>query len=317
MTLSKAEVISEILNELYPDPPRPLNGDSEYQFLVAIVLSAQTTDVAVNNATVGLFKVGGTPETMSALPVSRIEELIGSLGLFRNKAKYISSMAKALVEKHGGKIPEEFAQIASLPGCGPKTVSCFLSQARGQPFFAVDTHVHRLANRWGLSKEKKDPNRVQQDLQEVFPRDTWTKRHLQFIYYGREYCRAKSHDIKTCPVCYAFSAEGKRVLAISGASSAQKLLSSCGSPSTPAGKNILLYADAALLSSNKSLFPLSTSAPLSTESKEVEGFGINLTADLQREVPMSSSKEDKVKKEELIASAVIGAGATVKRRRRS
>jgi endonuclease-3 len=243
-SMDKTGLIIDILEYLYPDPPRPLDGESDYQFLVAIALSAQTTDVAVNKVTKQLFSegVGSTPEEMAKLPVAQIESIISSLGLYKNKAKNVSGMAAMLVEKFKGKVPSECTELTSLPGVGPKTAACFLSQARGVPQFAVDTHVHRLANRWGLSKEKKDPNKVQRDLQALFPEDKWTKLHLSFIYYGREYCRAK-HDpvISSCPLCYAFTAAGMREMAEQNMDVKAFLTSSCRPPSSPPPKNLLLY----------------------------------------------------------------------------
>lgn len=277
-----------LLDSLYPDPPRPLHGESEFQFLVAIVLSAQTIDVAVNNCTRALFAAAPDADSMSKLALTTIEKMIGNLGLYRNKAKYLSGLSKVLVDDHNGIIPAEFDDIVALPGVGKKTASCFLSQARGVPYFAVDTHVARLANRWGLSKQK-DPSRIQEDLQDLFPKDKWAKLHLQFIYFGREYCRAKSHDVKSCPVCYAFSAEGKHASANDGSTlDTKRVLASCSPPATPPGKNILLYAEAEAMS-NKLFSPNSCSSSSSAANMENEKLSspvnvVNLSADLDKEV---------------------------------
>ncbi|MGD9694983.1 MAG: endonuclease III [Thermoleophilia bacterium] len=195
----KAERIGRILDELYPDPPIPLRHSDPYTLLVAVALSAQTTDVRVNLVTPALFAEAGTPEAMAALPVERILELIREVGLAPTKARNLSAAARMIVDA-GGEVIPDFAFLESLPGVGHKTASVVMAQAFGVPAFPVDTHIHRLAARWGLSNGTT-VERTERDLKAVFPRETWNDRHLQIIYFGREYCPARNHDLASCPIC--------------------------------------------------------------------------------------------------------------------
>ena len=206
----KADRIGQILDELYPDPPVPLDHRDPYTLLVAVALSAQTTDKKVNEVTPALFAVADTPAKMAVLPVEEIRRLIAEIGLAPTKAKNLSTMARQILEAGGEVIPDwEF--LESLAGVGHKTASVVMSQAFGIPAFPVDTHIHRLAARWGLSRGTT-VERTERDLKAVFPRETWNDRHLQIIFFGREYCPALRHDLATCPIC-GWAATKKRMLA--------------------------------------------------------------------------------------------------------
>ncbi|HEX7135945.1 MAG TPA: endonuclease III [Iamia sp.] len=195
----KADRIGDVLDELYPDPPVPLDHVNPYTLLVAVALSAQTTDKKVNQVTPALFEVAGTPEDMAALPPERILELIREVGLAPTKARNLSTAAHQIMEA-GGDLRPDFAFLESLAGVGHKTASVVMAQAFGVPAFPVDTHIHRLAFRWGLSNGT-NVERTERDLKAVFPRETWNDRHLQIIYFGREHCPAQRHDMATCPIC--------------------------------------------------------------------------------------------------------------------
>ncbi len=195
----KADRIGEILDELYPDPPIPLDHTDPYTMLVAVALSAQTTDKKVNQVTPALFAVAGTPERMAALDPDTILGYIREIGLAPTKAKNLWLMANQIIDA-GGEIEPTFAFLESLAGVGHKTASVVMAQAFGVPAFPVDTHIHRLAVRWGLS-EGKNVVQVEQDLKAVFPESTWNRRHLQIIYFGREHCPARNHDKSHCPIC--------------------------------------------------------------------------------------------------------------------
>jgi endonuclease-3 len=195
----KVERIGQVLDELYPDPPIPLDHRDPYTLLVAVALSAQTTDKKVNQVTPALFDVAGTPEDMAALPPERILELIREVGLAPTKARNLSTAAHQIVEAGGDVLPD-FAFLESLAGVGHKTASVVMAQAFGVPAFPVDTHIHRLAFRWGLSNGT-NVERTERDLKAAFPRETWNDRHLQIIYFGREHCPAQRHDMATCPIC--------------------------------------------------------------------------------------------------------------------
>lgn len=196
----KAKRIMGILDQLYPDPPIPLHHRDAFTLLVAVILSAQSTDKKVNEITPGLFAVGGTPATMAALSVTHIQSLIRQIGLAPQKAKALHAMSQLLLERHGGQVPRTFAELEALPGVGHKTASVVMSQAFGQPAFPVDTHIHRLAARWGLS-DGSSVTRTEADLKRIFPEKVWNKLHLQIIYFGREYCPARSHHPEKCPIC--------------------------------------------------------------------------------------------------------------------
>ena len=205
----KAERILEQLNELYPDPPVPLDHADPFTLLVAVLLSAQTTDERVNMVTPGLFALASTPREMAQVPVADILKEIRTVGLAPTKAKNIRRLSELLVERHDGEVPEDIDALEALPGVGHKTASVVMIQAFGVPAFPVDTHIHRLAARWGLSKGKSVEH-TERDLKRVFPRESWIKLHLQIIYFGREHCPARGHDLKACPIC-SWAATAKRI----------------------------------------------------------------------------------------------------------
>jgi endonuclease III len=196
----KARIIQEELNKLFPNPPIPLNHTDSYTLLIAVLLSAQCTDARVNMVTPALFKRADTPEKMAEVPVNEIEALIRTCGLAPRKARAISELSRILVEKHGGKVPQTFEELEALPGVGHKTASVVMSQAFHQPAFPVDTHIHRAAKRWGLSKGKS-VEEAEKDLKKTFPKKIWNKLHLQIIYFCRAYCPARQHNPEQCPIC--------------------------------------------------------------------------------------------------------------------
>ncbi len=196
----KADRIGEILDRLYPQPPIPLDHQDPFTLLVSVLLSAQTTDKKVNEVTPALFSEAPNPESMAALPVDRILAHIRTVGLAPTKAKNLKAMAGLLVERHGGQVPDDIDALEALPGVGHKTASVVVCQAFGRPAFPVDTHIHRLAARWGLSNGK-NVVKTEADLTKLFPEDTWIRRHLQIIYFGREHCPARGHDLRQCPIC--------------------------------------------------------------------------------------------------------------------
>ena len=203
----KALRIVEILDRLHPLPPIPLEHTDPFTLLIAVVLSAQTTDKKVNEVTPELFARGPTPEKMARLPVEEIRELIRQLGLAPQKAKNISALSRILAED-GSRVPDTFEELEALPGVGHKTASVVMSQAFGHPAFPVDTHIHRLAARWGLS-DGSSVARTERDLKRAFPEHLWNRLHLQIIYFGREHCPALYHDLETCPIC-SWAATKKR-----------------------------------------------------------------------------------------------------------
>ncbi|MBL7808365.1 MAG: endonuclease III [Saprospiraceae bacterium] len=197
---SKAADIQRILNDLYPEVPIPLQHKDAYTLLVAVVLSAQCTDERVNQITPLLFARADNPYDMAKLDVEEIKEIIKPCGLSPAKSKGISGLSKIIVEKHGGKVPDSFEALEALPGVGHKTASVVMSQAFGHPAFPVDTHIHRLATRWGLSSGKS-VEQTEKDLKAAFPESSWNKLHLQIIFFGRQYCPARSHNPELCPIC--------------------------------------------------------------------------------------------------------------------
>lgn len=197
----KADRIGTILEDLYPDPPIPLDHVDAYTLLVAVMLSAQTTDARVNMCTPDLFAKASTPAAMAELEVEDILASIRTCGLAPTKAKNVKKMAQMLVDEHGGEIPDTLDELQSLPGVGRKTASVVMAQWYDVPSFPVDTHIHRLAQRWGLTREGNDVRKTEDDLRAVFPRETWNDRHLQIIYFGREHCPARNHDFDACPIC--------------------------------------------------------------------------------------------------------------------
>ena len=196
----KAKKILKILNKIYPTTPIPLNHTSNFTLLMSVLLSAQCTDLNVNNVTKNIYPKYNRPEHFVKLGKKRIEKLIKSIGLFRVKAKSIYLMSKQLLENHGGKVPKSFENLEKLPGVGHKTASVVMSQGFGVPAFAVDTHIHRLAQRWGLTNGK-NVVQTEKDLKRIFPEKTWSKLHLQIIYYGREFCKARECYGLTCKIC--------------------------------------------------------------------------------------------------------------------
>ena len=196
----KADRIRKILGDLYPEPPIPLSHDDAFTLLIAVLLSAQTTDARVNMVTPALFARASTPQEMAALEVDEIHDFIRTCGLAPAKAKNIRRLSEMLVEEHGGVVPADFEALEKLPGVGHKTASVVMSQAFGVPAFPVDTHIHRLAWRWGLSNGKS-VEQTERDLKRIFPRESWNALHLRIIYFGREYCPALRHDFDACPIC--------------------------------------------------------------------------------------------------------------------
>ena len=205
----KAERIQSMLEELYPETPVPLDHESPFQLLVAVLMSAQTTDLKVNQVTPALFKQGPTPEKMAQLEVATIQSLIREVGLAPTKAKNIRRLSELLIERHQGNIPNTFEELEALPGVGHKTAGVVLAQAFNIPAFPVDTHIHRLAARWGLSNGK-NVDQTEKDLKAVFPKGAWNDLHLQIIFFGREYCPARYHDLSQCPIC-SWAATKKRI----------------------------------------------------------------------------------------------------------
>jgi endonuclease-3 len=205
----KAERIRKVLEELYGDAPIPLDHRDPFTLLVAVILSAQTTDARVNVVTPALFAVAPDAKAMARLDVGRIHELIRTCGLAPAKAKNLSAMAKILVEEHGGEVPRTFEELEALPGVGHKTASVVMAQAFGVPAFPVDTHIHRLAERWGLS-DGSSVERTERDLKAVFPEDAWIRLHLAIILFGREHCPALRHDMRECAIC-SFAASKARI----------------------------------------------------------------------------------------------------------
>lgn len=197
---AKAEKIGRILDELHPQPPIPLLHDDAYTLLVAVVLSAQCLDSRVNEVTPKLFALADTPAAMAKLGVERIDSIVRPCGLAPTKAKNIRELSRLLVERHGGRVPRTLEELEALPGVGHKTASVVLVQAFGIPAFPVDTHIHRLAARWGLSSGK-NVVQTERDLKALFPESEWARRHLQIIYFGREQCPARGHDAAACPIC--------------------------------------------------------------------------------------------------------------------
>ena len=207
---ARAETIGQILDELYPTTPVPLDHKDAYTLLVAVLLSAQCTDKHVNMVTPDLFALADNPHDMARQPVETIQHAIRSCGLAPTKAKNILALSHILVDEFAGEVPGTLKELTKLPGVGRKTAQVVLSQWFDVPSFPVDTHIHRLAWRWGLSNGTT-VERTERDLKAVFPVDTWNRRHLQIIYFGREYCPARGHDVALCPIC-SFAAVKSRIL---------------------------------------------------------------------------------------------------------
>lgn len=196
----RIQFIIKKLEELYPNPPIPLNHKDPYTLLIAVLLSAQCTDERVNKITPYLFKRADSPDQMIILTKKEIEKIIKSCGLSKNKSNAIWELSKILVERHNGNVPNSFDELEALPGVGHKTASVIMAQAFNTPSFPVDTHIHRLAVRWKLTSGK-NVKQTEKDLKEKFPKNLWNKLHLQIIFFGREFCKARGHNPKECPIC--------------------------------------------------------------------------------------------------------------------
>jgi len=205
----KADRIGTMLEALYPETPVPLDHVDPYTLLVAVLLSAQSTDKKVNEITPALFARAGDAATMAQVPVAEIAELIRQIGLAPTKAKNIRALSESIMTNFGGEVPADMEALESLPGVGHKTASVVIAQAFGVPAFPVDTHIHRLAARWGLSSGR-NVDTTERDLKRLFPKEVWNKLHLQIIFFGREYCPARHHDLSSCPIC-GWAATKKRI----------------------------------------------------------------------------------------------------------
>jgi len=199
----KVEYITSKLEQLYPNPQIPLDHENNFTFLVAVMLSAQSTDKKVNEITPNLFSKANSPETMIKLSINEIQNIIKEIGLAPTKAKNIQKTAHLLMKRHDGEVPNSFEELEELPGVGHKTASVIMSQAFGEPAFPVDTHIHRLAHRWKLSNGK-NVQTTEKDLKRKFHKELWNKLHLQMIFYGREYCQARKKKC-TCDICKTVS----------------------------------------------------------------------------------------------------------------
>lgn len=200
----KADAIGAILDEIYPTTPIPLDHKDPYTLLVAVLMSAQSTDVRVNQVTPHLFAKADTPEMMVQLTPDEIREIIRPVGLSPRKSQAIYDLSHLLLERHGGVVPQTFEALEALPGVGHKTASVVMNQAFGYPAFPVDTHILRLVWRWGLTEDRKNVKKTEARCKALFPEETWGKRHLQIIFFGREYCPARKHNPAECPICRRF-----------------------------------------------------------------------------------------------------------------
>ena len=207
----RAKIILKILNKIYPKTPIPLKHSSNFTLLVSVLLSAQCTDVNVNNVTKNIYTKYNKPKHFVKLGRKKIEKLIKSIGIFRVKAKSIYLLSKILLQRHGGKVPKSFDELEKLPGVGHKTASVVMSQGFGYPAFPVDTHIHRLAQRWGLTNGK-NVVQTEKDLKRLFPKRSWNKLHLQIIYYGRQFCTAKNCYGITCKICTTCYPSRKKIV---------------------------------------------------------------------------------------------------------
>tara|TARA_B100001175_G_C19386206_1_gene579084 strand:+ start:68 stop:721 length:654 start_codon:yes stop_codon:yes gene_type:complete len=210
--MTKSERVNWVMNELsslYPKTPIPLDHKNEYTLLIAVLLSAQCTDERVNKVTPALFNLADNPEKMSKLSVATIRKIIKPCGLSPKKSKAIKALSILLLNKHDGQVPRSFEELENLPGVGHKTASVVMSQAFGVPAFPVDTHIHRLAQRWGLTNGR-NVAQTEKDLKRLFPIEKWNSLHLQIIFYGREYCSARGCDGTVCPMCRSLYPNRKR-----------------------------------------------------------------------------------------------------------
>ncbi|MDF1849841.1 MAG: endonuclease III [Verrucomicrobiales bacterium] len=207
----RAALVHRRLEALYPETPIPLDHTDSYTLLIAVLLSAQCTDERVNKITPALFATASTPQAMAEVPVETIREIIKPCGLSPRKSVAISELSKILIEKHDGIVPADMEALEALPGVGHKTASVVMSQAFGVPAFPVDTHIHRLAQRWKLTNGK-NVVQTEKDLKRLFPEEAWNKLHLQIIFYGREYCTARGCDGRVCPLCLELFPDRKRAV---------------------------------------------------------------------------------------------------------
>jgi endonuclease-3 len=196
----RAQLVLDRLNELYPETPVPLNHNNHFELLVAVLLSAQCTDERVNQVTPALFLLANNAASMQHVDVEEIYKIVRPCGLAPQKSKAISNLSKILVDKYNGEVPEDMAALETLPGVGHKTASVVMSQGFGHPAFPVDTHIHRLAQRWGLTKGN-NVTQTERDLKKLFPKESWNSLHLQIIFYGREFCSARGCDGRVCDIC--------------------------------------------------------------------------------------------------------------------
>lgn len=203
----RAAFVHEVLNDLFPNPPIPLDHTDSYTLLIAVLLSAQCTDARVNQITPALFARASTPQEMVKLEVEEIREIIRPCGLSPTKSKNIWALSRILLDEHGGEVPQSMEALEALPGVGHKTASVVMAQAFGQPAFPVDTHIHRCAKRWGLS-DGKSVEKTEKDLKRLFPKEDWIRLHLQIIYFARKYCPARQHDEHSCPICAGLNKGG-------------------------------------------------------------------------------------------------------------
>ena len=215
MTLeARASHIDRRLAGLYPETPVPLDHTSDYTLLVAVLLSARCTDKRVNKQTPGLFTLADTPQKMVKLSVEEIDAHVRPCGLAPRKAQAIHRLSELLIEQHGGEVPRSFEALEALPGVGHKTASVVMAQAFGVPAFPVDTHIHRLAQRWGLTPPGADVKRTERDLKRLFPEAHWNALHLRIIFYGREHCTARGCDGTVCPLCRELFPERRRAVRV-------------------------------------------------------------------------------------------------------
>ena len=207
--VQRAKIVLKILNKIYPTTPIPLKHRNVFTLLISVLLSAQCTDVNVNNVTKNIYPKYYKPGHFVKLGRKRIEKLIKSIGIFRIKAKSVYNLSKTLIKKYNGKVPKTFQELEELPGVGHKTASVVMSQGFGFPAFPIDTHIHRLAQRWGLTNGK-NVIQTEIDLKRLFPKKNWNKLHLQIIYYGREYCKARECYGISCKICTSCYPERKK-----------------------------------------------------------------------------------------------------------
>ena len=209
--LKRAKSIQQVLNKIYPQTPSPLDHKDNFTLLISVLLSAQCTDVNVNNVTKDIYPKYNKPVHFVKLGRKKIEKLIKKIGLFRNKSKNVYLLSKILLEKYNGRVPNTFEKLEELPGVGHKTASVVMSQGFGFPAFPVDTHIHRLAQRWRLTSGK-NVVQTENDLKELFPKKSWNKLHLQIIFYGREYCTARGCNGLICKICKLVNADRKKAI---------------------------------------------------------------------------------------------------------